>query len=463
MMAPVVDPVTSDPVLPDTTEVVIIGGGIIGVCTAFFLARMGVPVVLCEKGEIAGEQSSRNWGWCRKMGRDPVEVPLAVEALRLWSEMNQLIEAESGFRRCGIVYVCRDKSELAKREAWLDQVGKPYQLDTKLLAPGQVSELLPGLTGNWSGGLYTASDGRAEPTRAAPAIALAARRLGATILTHCAVRGVETQGGRISGVVTERGRIACGSAVLAGGVWSSLFCRPMDLRLPQLKVLSSVMRTEPLAGGPEVSASGFGFGLRKRLDGGYTVASWSGNVVPIVPDTFRYFSDFLPGLSMHLGDLRPRLDGRFLTEWRQPRQWQLDQPSPFEATRILDPAPHPTILRQARTHLIDAFPAFQQMRVAETWGGMIDVTPDGVPVISAVDSVPGFFIATGFTGHGFGIGPGAGQLMAQLVTGKTPVVDPGPALEIRRILQRTRDQQAIENRSQCKRPAGTSSPLDDTN
>ena len=108
-MAPPVDHVQSDPELPAATRVVVIGGGIIGACTAFFLARKGVPVVLCEKGEIAAEQSSRNWGWCRKMGRDPREVPLAMEALRLWPEMNSLVGAETGFRRSGIVYLCRTR------------------------------------------------------------------------------------------------------------------------------------------------------------------------------------------------------------------------------------------------------------------------------------------------------------------------------------------------------------------
>src|ERR1700709_1055781 len=119
-MAPVVDPVPTDPPLPEATSVVIIGGGIIGVCTAFFLAQKGIPVVLCEKGKIAGEQSSRNWGWCRKIGRDPLEIPLAIEALRLWPEMNRLVDAETGFRRSGIVYLCRTPQELAQREAWLD-------------------------------------------------------------------------------------------------------------------------------------------------------------------------------------------------------------------------------------------------------------------------------------------------------------------------------------------------------
>ena len=226
-MSPYVDAVQGDPDLPNATQVVVIGGGIIGVCTAFFLARKGIPVVLCEKGGIAGEQSSRNWGWCRKMGRDTREVPLAIEALRLWPEMNRLVEAETGFRRSGIIYLCRTQEELAKREAWLDQVGRPLQLDTKLLTRAEVDQVLPGLTGSWCGALHTPSDGRAEPAHAAPAIAQAARRLGAQIFTRCAVRGLETAAGRITGVVTERGAIACEQVVLAGGVWSRLFCRPL--------------------------------------------------------------------------------------------------------------------------------------------------------------------------------------------------------------------------------------------
>jgi glycine/D-amino acid oxidase-like deaminating enzyme len=410
--------------MPVTTQVVVIGGGIVGACTAFFLARKGVPVVLCEKGEIAAEQSSRNWGWCRKMGRDEREVPLAIEALRLWPEMNSLVGAETGFRRSGIVYLCRTRKELAKREAWLDQVGRKFGLDSHLLTRNQMGRVLPGLAGPWLAALSTPSDGRAEPAQAAPAIAEAARRLGATVLTRCAVRGVETVGGRVGGVVTERGAIACQSVVLAGGVWSRLFCRPLHLRLPQLKVLSSVMRTEPLPGGPETSVSGFGFGLRKRLDGGYTVASWSGNISPIVPDSFRFFRDFRPAMWLHRHEVRPRIGTRFVQELLQGTRWRLDRPSPFEAVRTLDPPPHASILRQARTHVTAAFPVFHAMRVAESWGGMIDVTPDAVPVISEVAALPGFFIATGFSGHGFGIAPAAGRLMAELVMGETPVVDP---------------------------------------
>ncbi len=423
-MAPHVDRVPGDITIPRSTGVVVIGGGIIGVCTAFFLARKGVAVVLCEKGEIAAEQSSRNWGWCRKMGRDPREAPLATEALRLWAEMNSLVQAETGFRRSGIVYLCRTRKELAKREAWHEQVGKVLGLDSHMITRDQAARVLPGLAGPWLAGLYTPSDGRAEPAHAAPAIAEAARALGAGILTQCAVRGVETQGGRVSGVITEKGRIACDSVVLAGGAWSRLFCRPMGLRLPQLKIRSSVLRTEPLSGGPEASVSGVGFGLRKRLDGGYTVAGWGRDITDLTPDHFRFFRDYLPAIRMAVGGVGPRLGRRFFQELLQAARWDLETPSPFERMRVLDPPAHPAILKQVRAHVTAAFPVFHTMRVAETWGGMIDVTPDAIPVISGIDDVPGFFIATGFSGHGFGIAPGAGRLMAEIVMGETPVVDP---------------------------------------
>ncbi len=423
-MSPPVDPVASDPGLPSRTTVVIVGGGIIGVCTAFFLARDGIQVVLCEKGEIAAEQSSRNWGWCRKMVRDARELPLAIEASRLWTDMNKMIEAESGYRRSGIVYLCRTEKDLAHRAAWLEQVGRPHQVDSRLLTRDQLAIIAPGIAGNWAGALSTPSDGRAEPSHAGPAIAQAARRHGAVLLTGCAVRSIETAGGRVCGVVTEKGPIACEQVVLAGGIWSRMFCANLGLRLPQLKVNSAVMRIDPVAGGPETSLGGPGFGLRKRLDGGYTVGNWSRNTVDIVPDSLRFFRDFLPLSWQHRREARLRLGGAWLREAALPRHWKPDQRSPFERVRIYDPVPSKPILEQAKQRLVQAFPVMYYMRVTATWGGAVDITPDGIPVISAVDAIPGFFIATGFTGHGFGISPAAGKLMAQLVTGQTPVVDP---------------------------------------
>ncbi len=424
-MAPRVDPVRSDDALPARADVVIIGGGIIGTSTALFLAQKGVSTVLCEKGHIAGEQSSRNWGWCRKMGRDPREIPLIIESLKLWQGMNETVEAETGFRQSGIMYLAETQAELEQFEAWLEHA-RQYQLDTRIISSAEAVELMPGLSGTWAGALYTASDGKAEPQKAAPAIAEAARRRGAAIVTQCAVRGIETAGGRVAAAVTEKGRIACASIVLAGGAWSRLFCGNLGIQLPQLRVLGTVMRTEPLEGGPEISASGGLFGFRKRMDGGYTVATLGVRTIDLVPDNFRLFFDYLPAARLHWKKLRFRVGRRWVEEWRTPRRWALDAASPFEAMRVLDPEPDRFVVDRARAAVAGAFPLFRNMVVAESWGGMIDVMPDAVPVISPVESLPGFFIATGFSGHGFGIGPGAGKLTADMVAGDPTLVDPTP-------------------------------------
>src|SRR3984957_15126730 len=177
-MAPKVDPVQSDEVLPARADVVVIGGGIIGTSAALFLAKKGISGAPCEKAHIAGEQSSRNWGWCRKMARDPRELPLVIESLRLWERMNETVEAETGFRTCGIMYLGETEADLARLEGWLDHA-REYQLDTRVIGGAEVAQLLPGLAKKWAGALYTPSDGKGEPQLAAPAIAEAARRLGA--------------------------------------------------------------------------------------------------------------------------------------------------------------------------------------------------------------------------------------------------------------------------------------------
>jgi glycine/D-amino acid oxidase-like deaminating enzyme len=420
-----IDPVAADISHPARADVVVVGGGIAGVSTALSLAEKGISVALCEKGQIAGEQSSRNWGWCRQMGRDAAEIPLSVASLRLWEGMNQRVQAETGFRRAGIIYVCDKPRDVARHEAWIEQA-KLYQIDTRMLSAEEMARMMPGAARRWAGAVYTASDGRAEPQKAASAIAAAAQRRGATILTNTAVRGFETTAGRISGVITERGRIGCGSVVLAGGAWSRLFCGNAGIELPQLKVLGSVFRTEPMSGPPEIAVGGSDFAFRKRLDGGYTVARRGATAAPIVPDSFKLLPEFLPSLWSQRQELRLRIGSRFIDEWRLAKRWTMDETTPFEQVRVLDPEPSEALLREARRNLARAFPAFKALKVAQSWAGLIDVTPDAVPVISPVDAVPGFYLATGFSGHGFGIGPGAGRLMADLVSGDAPIVDPTP-------------------------------------
>ena len=422
-MGPIVDPVAPEKQMPSRVDVVIVGGGIIGTSAAFYLAQKGVSVALCEKGHIAGEQSSRNWGWVRKARRDPREIPLIVESLRLWEGINEQVEGETGFRRTGILFAAESDADVARYETWLGHA-QPYQIGARLVSGAELDRLMPGGGGRWKAALYCATDGRAEPQKAAPAIAAAARRAGAAILTDCAVRGVELSAGKVSAVITEHGPIACNALVVAAGAWSRRFLKDLGLTLPQLKVRSSVMRTAPLEGPPETALWCNKFAFRKRLDGGYNIANGNVNIVPIVPDSFRFLGNFLPALMMDPKSLKLRVDDRFRQELNEAKPVPLDRESPYEKTRVLDPAPDRKYLRQALEQLAKMFPSFATTKVVQEWAGLIDVMPDAIPVISPVDSVPGLIIATGFSGHGFGIGPGAGRLIADLAIGATPIVDP---------------------------------------
>ncbi|WP_431283131.1 NAD(P)/FAD-dependent oxidoreductase [Humitalea sp. 24SJ18S-53] len=426
MSSPPVTPVQSDTILPERVEVVIVGGGIVGACTALFLARKGVRVAVCEKGYIGGEQSSRNWGWCRKMGRDYREMPLIIESMRLWEGMDAMSEGQTGFRHGGgTTYFTDDAAQMERYIGWLDNVSQ-YQIDTKVLSGSELARMFPGSARPWVGGLHTASDGMAEPGLATSAIVEGARKLGAAIFTNTAVRGVETKAGRVCTVVTEKGRIDCDSVVVAGGGWSSLFLRNLGIRLPQLKVLANVMRTAPIEDGPQGCGSGPGFGFRKRLDGGYNVSMRSAHPVDIVPDSFRFLGDFRQALSSERKAMRFRIGKRSFQEALMPSRWSLDSKTSFEKYRTLDPTPADDILDQAGRNIGAIFPAMAKMKVLEKTAGFVDVTPDAIPVISPVETMPGLYVSTGYSGHGFGIAPGAGRLMAQMITGDQPLVDPAP-------------------------------------
>lgn len=408
--------------LPDKVDVVVIGGGIVGASTALELAERGHSVLLCEKGQIGGEQSSRNWGWVRISRRDPREVPLMAESMRLFEGLAQRTGRKTGYVRSGIVFGSGTEGYLAKLDRWRRHL-EPHGIESRILRGAEIDRLMPGGNLNLKGALYTPMDGRAEPQWVTHAIAEAAQKAGAVVMTSLAVRSLDIAAGRVAGVVTEKGRVHADAVVLAGGAWSRLFAGNAGLQLPQLKVLNTVLRTTPVDG-PETALWTGGFAFRKRADGGYTVASGSGNTVDIVPDSFRLGLTFLPTYLEDWKSLHFRLSSRWAIEAGQARHWRPDEMTAFEACRVLDPAPSGRILKSCWAALGRAFPAFQKADIVQSWGGMIDATPDAIPVISAVEQIPGFHIATGFSGHGFGIAPGAGKLMADIVTGAPPVVDP---------------------------------------
>jgi len=425
-------PILVEALIPDSfpsvpTEVVIIGGGIIGVSAALTLAERGIAVTLCEKGEIGAEQSSRNWGWCRQQGRDPREIPLVMESLERWGAMNERVGADTGFKQCGTLYLADSEASLARHGQWLE-FAEPFGIDAGLITAKEVARHLPGSSREWPGALYCPTDGKAEPFIAAPTIARCAQSKGAVILTGTAALGLDISAGRVSGVLTEKGLIRADAVLLAAGAWSRLFCAHERLLLPQLKVRSSVLRTQPVTAGLKSCISAPGFSIRLRADGGYTVAGGANSPISfeLTPDAFRFLGLFAKLAWMTKAHLRPRVGSAFADAWRHQKMASAGGGEPFTANRILDPPPLQNALDAAQRELVRDFPVFREVGVAEGWAGMIDVTPDAVPVISEVSQQPGFFIATGFSGHGFGIGPAAGELAADLVMSETPLVDPEP-------------------------------------
>ena len=408
--------------IPQQADAIVIGGGIIGCATALWLARAGMRPVLCEKGRIGGEQSGRNWGWIRRIGRDPAELPLARRAMELWRQMPRLAGTDPGFVPCGIAYLCRNEEELERRHLWLKANRDAAGEDIRLLSGRETAELFPGAAVSFTGALHAPHDGRAEPLTATRAIAEAAKRAGVILLENCAVRDITLQGGAIHGVQTERGEIRTGTVVLAGGIWSRMLCDRLGLRLPQLGVINSVQYTAPLDGAPETSAGEGDCAFRRTVEGGYAIAHWRLSETIVTPQHLRFTRDFLPALKESWKDLPPRPTSPF-QPWARSASWNTDGKTPFEEVRVLDPPPSTRILRKALKALQRDFPAFAKARIVRRQAGVIDVLPDVLPVIDSPAEVPGLVIATGFSGHGFGIGPAAGEAAAALAAGKSPLTD----------------------------------------
>lgn len=402
--------------LPQAVDVVVIGAGIIGISTAWFLAAQGVSVAVIEKGRVAGEQSSRNWGWIRKHGRDRAELPIVMESIEHWQSMSRELDEDIGFQRHGVLYLARDERELAVREEWL-AIAREHDLDTRMLSAVELAEVIRESPGQWLGAAFTPSDARAEPFVAVPALARALQKKGVHITESCAVRTLDVAAGATAGVVTEHGIVKCRNVVCAGGAWTSLFCRQLGYDFPQLSVRASVARTAPAPDIFRGNAASSRLAFRRREDGGYTLAPGGFFDHTLSRDSFRHVWPFLPAIRRSHRDFSLRLGGSLGECLRLPPACSGDEVSPFERIRVLNPEPSPAAVQEILAQLKLELPSLAHIPIAESWAGMIDATPDIVPVMDRVEALPGFHIAAGFSGHGFGIGPGAGRVMADMVLG----------------------------------------------
>jgi glycine/D-amino acid oxidase-like deaminating enzyme len=419
--------VSDSPSFPREVDVVVIGAGIVGTCTAYELARKGVSVALLEKGIVGGEQSGRNWGWVRQQNRDLFELPLAMYSLRRWEELGAETGRDLGFRRTGILYCTKNEADVARWENW-GKAARIQGFQSEILSASQANAQASGGATSWIGGVWSPTDGRAEPSLAVPAIAEAAKEKGVSLHQNCAVRGLDIANGRVTGAWTERGLIKAGTVVCAGGAWAARFSKRYGIELPVANISGTAIKTTPA---PEITAAGClaagNFVLRRRIDGAYTLAVPGHGGLDITPQGMKYAFKFYQMYRSKIGKkLKYRLGSSF---WNGPDafgRWENDEISPFEKIRVLDPAPDPELAAAAVTNLVREYPALQGIGIERAWGGLIDTSPDLIPVISKAEQLSGFVIAAGFSGHGFAIGPGAGRLVSEIVMNETPMTDISP-------------------------------------
>jgi len=421
-MSPAVQRVASDEALPEAVDVVVVGGGIVGTTSAYYLAKLGLSVALIEKGYIACEQSSRSWGWCRQQNRDPREMPLSVLSMGLWDNLAKDIGQDLGFRRTGLVYTTDDHAMLAGWAAWRT-TAQEFGVDTRMLSAAEAAERVPETRRKWVGGVHSVADGKAEPALAAPVLAEGARALGATIHQNCAARSLDIANGRVTGIHTEKGSIRAGAVLCAAGAWASSFLRRHGVTFPQASVRQTAVRTKPTVNVGEVIYCP-DLAMTRRLDGSYTLAISGRASLEITPQGIRFVREFMPQFIQRLKAVQLGLGKSFVSGPDSLPAVLGSDPTIFEKTRVLDPAPNPRLLKEIISNVRGTFPQLADMEIDHVWGAYVDCTPDAVPVISGIDPIGGLFLAAGCSGHGFGLGPGIGYLAAQLVTNETPSVDP---------------------------------------
>jgi sarcosine oxidase subunit beta len=347
-------------------DVVIIGAGIAGVATAYFLAKGGRKVCIVEKSVLGQESTGRCAGLIGQHRRPPPDLPIAMRAVQLWKQLLQESDLAFEFRQQGRVSLAWTDQHAAELKAVAER-DRACGLDCFFLDRLETRALVPGVSGGYVGSVYVPSDASAQPYLACLALARAARQLGATIHEHREVKRLEVAHGRISGVLTDAGPMATETVVNAAGAWSPSIARAIGVQIPAEVRRSHIMLTERLPKfiEPIVGTGGYGY-FRQSI---------SGNVLIGYP-------------------ARP-MNG-------------LDRRVTYDAIGIAARRAAHILPRLRDVSLIRAFTGFT------TW------TPDLLSIIGPTGHPEGFYVATAFCGRGFAIGPAVGELMAELIlTGRT--------------------------------------------
>ncbi|NLS20079.1 FAD-binding oxidoreductase [Rhizobium sp. P40RR-XXII] len=364
-------------------DVAVIGAGISGAATAYTLAKAGASVAVIDRFGPAAMASGWTLAGVRQSGRDPAELPLAMEAIEIWQTLHQELGAPTHYRRKGNLRLARNAEEYeqirtmvrGQRELGLDLTFLASNDDVRAIAPAVSPTIL--------GASFCASDGHADPQATSAAYMGMLDRLGVTRIMAEAVEAIEVSGGKVCGVRTVERRIAADGVVLVAGVMGNELLKPLGVRVPIETPMVAVIRSVPI---PPVLEQVIG------VSGG----DWAGRQE--ASGRLRITSGALPwGGAMEI----------------------------METAAGARPVIRPPLssLREIIEKLAFLLPGLDATPIEECWAGLLDLTPDAVPVLDHVPGVEGLVVGMGFSGHGFCLGPVTGKILADLVSGRSPLHD----------------------------------------
>jgi len=356
-----------------SADVVVIGGGVIGVSCAFRLAEAGVDVLLLERGGLGEASTAKAAGGIRSSFTHRVNVELGLRGLAEYSAFSDRFGTEIDFRRDGYLYLITDPADLPAFERCVE-LQREHGVRSRLIDPAEARRVMPLLdTKGVIAALWSEDDAKATPDAVVQGYARAARACGARLRTGVEVTGIERDGSVLTGVVTSAGFVAADAVVCAAGAWSGRIGELAGLDLPVRPFRRQVVFTGPMD-------------LPERVP--LTIE---------MPSAF-YFHREGSGLAMSFceDDGFPGFSTRY-----EPDGW-LDRLAELAGRRV---------------------PAVLDAGIRTAWAGLYEMTPDHNQIIGESTELSRFFYATGFSGHGFQMAPATGELIRDLYLGHEPAID----------------------------------------